>query len=101
MKIGRIVFPVLLGIFSLCRQAENSNSILQSFIGMDYNRFEKSSLNLRQDNCSPYVKFRTDFETDSTIDYLYMSKECNDAAYEIRVNKKSNRIMFVKPKNIS
>jgi hypothetical protein len=101
MKIGRTVFPILFGFFLLCRQAENCNSVLQSFIGMDYERFDKISLNLPHDNCSPYTKFRTDFETDSTIDYLYLSKECLDAAFEIRVNKKSNKIMFVKPKNMS
>jgi hypothetical protein len=88
--------------FLFCKESKPELIEFKELIGMDYNVFEKNSSNLLKNKCSPYVLYKKEIETDSSVTYIYLSDgKCRDAAYEIIIDKRSNKITGIKNKNMA
>ncbi len=100
MKLSTFIF-IAVFVCCSCHQTALKKNEFNEFIGKDFNLLKKNKLEIMKDMCSPYSFFRINSQTDSTTIYLFMSKKCNDAAYEIIVNRKSNKIIKITDKNMA
>ena len=103
--IKQFVFLILF-VFSItllsCQESKTKiiyRNEPNELIGIDFKEHTSFSL---KDKCSPYVLYKKQSETDSISTYIYLSNgSCNDAAYEIEVNKKTNKICAIKIKSMA
>jgi hypothetical protein len=71
----------------------------KELIGMEFNKNIEIYL---KDQCSPYVLYKKESETDSVLVYIFLAHgSCADAAYEITINKRTNKIIGIKEKNMA
>lgn len=96
-----ILFASLVGLTIDCRKNEIVNNQIQEYIGKDFTEFNKNGIILTKDMCSPYSVAEKQTETDSTIVFIYSSKNCLDAEFEVIINKKTNKIIKIRPLSLS